>query len=178
MDKGDKKVLNKSIMVLLIVIVAFVIVLVLAGKKGSKTDGFGGSMTQREQVDTSGNLKQEIINIDNNLLVARVADSEESRKKGLAGTHFLNENSGMWFVFEEADAHGFWMKDMKNPIDIAWVDSFGQIVHMEENLQPETYPQVFTPPVPAQYVLEVSAGYFERNEIEVGDSIFVTPIEP
>lgn len=176
MNKGDKKVLNKSITILLILVAVFIVVVLVSGKNANKVDNYGEAVTKIPR-DTSSSLKQAIVSIDNNLLVARVADSEASREKGLSGTHFLNEKSGMWFVFEEADQHGFWMKDTKIPLDIIWVDSFGTIVHMEENIRPESYPKVYTPPVPAQYVLEVMAGYADRNDIEIGDSIFVTPLE-
>lgn len=181
MNTGDRKVMNRAVLVLLIVVAAFVLLLLVAGKNGTKSDDFGQGMTtdtNTNKKDPSENLKQAVINIDNNLLVARVADSESARERGMSGTHFLNEQSGMWFVFEEADQHGFWMKDTKFALDIAWVDSFGVIVHMEQNIKPETYPKIFTPPVPAQYVLEVSSGYFERNDIKIGDTIHVTPIKP
>ena len=174
MNSGDKKILNKSIVILLIVVAAFVIVLIIAGKNGTKMDTFTGNVGQNDISE----MKKAIIKIDNKHLVAAVADREETRALGLSGTHFLNEQSGMWFVFEEADKHGFWMKDTKFALDIIWVDSSGKIVHMEENVQPESYPKVFTPPVPAQYVLEVGAGYAERNDIKIGDTINVTPIAP
>ncbi len=174
MDKGDRKVLNKSIGVLLIVVAVFVILLLVAGKKGTKVGNFAGNLGQSAQEVANG---QAIVNIGGKQLVAQVADSPAKREKGLSGTNFLNEKSGMLFVFEEVGDHGFWMKDMKIPISIIWTDEFGTIVHIEENVQPESYPKVFTSPVPAKYVLEVSAGYTERNEIEVGDMILVTPIQ-
>ena len=53
--------------------------------------------------------------------------------QGLAVKNQLKENEAMLFVFEKPGKHSFWMKDMKFPIDIIWLDSTGKIVHIEEN---------------------------------------------
>jgi len=41
---------------------------------------------------------------------------------------------------------------------MVWLNSDKQVVHIEENVAPETYPELFCPDEPAQYVLEVEAG--------------------
>ena len=56
--------------------------------------------------------------------------------KGLAVKNQLKENEAMLLVFEESAKHSFWMKDMKFPIDILWLDSDGKVVNIEHNLQP------------------------------------------
>jgi len=101
----------------------------------------------------------------------RVVDNPEERAKGLSGTEILGEKEGMFFVFEEEDKYGIWMKDMKYPIDIIWFDSYGSIVHIEEKVSPNTYPKVFKPTVKSKYVLEVNSGFVEKNNIKVGDTI-------
>ena len=82
--------------------------------------------------------------------------------KGLSVKNQLKENEGMLFVFEEPARYSFWMKDMKFPIGIMWLDSNGKIVHIEENLEP--CPLVFVcpsyaPNADSQYVLETVAGF-------------------
>ena len=166
MEKGDKKVLNRSIMILLGLIALFVIVLLIAGKKGTKLDNFAETVT-----------KQAIVNVNGTNLVASVANTPLEHKRGLSGTHSLNGSNGMLFVFEEADEHGFWMKDMDYAIDIVWVDENNQVVDIKENVSPDTYPMVFKPSAPAKYVLEVMAGWVSQNSVEIGDNIMVTDIE-
>jgi uncharacterized membrane protein (UPF0127 family) len=94
--------------------------------------------------------------------------------KGLAVKNQLKENEAMLFVFEDSAKHSFWMKDMKFPIDIIWLDSDGKIVHIEENLEP--CPLVFVcpsyaPNADSQYVLETVAGFTQRHNISVGTNI-------
>ena len=74
----------------------------------------------------------------------------------------------MLFVFAEADRYGFWMKDMLFSIDMFWLDDKGQVVHLEEDVSPETYPDVFYPMVPARFVLETNAGFALEHSITIG----------
>lgn len=63
------------------------------------------------------------------------------------------------------------MKDMRFPLDIIWFNSSRQMVYAEKGLQPcgpENCP-IYTPPVKAMYVLEVSAGFVAAHNISRGD---------
>lgn len=165
MESKDKKVLHRSLLVLLAVVALFVLVLIFTKQKGTPLDSFAETFTG-----------QAIVNVNGANLVAAVADTPWEREKGLSGSTSLNDKSAMFFVFEEADEHGFWMKDMNMPIDIIWIDESNRIVDIRENISPDTYPQVFKPSAPAKYVLEVNAGYVDRNGIAIGDTIMVTDI--
>jgi uncharacterized protein len=98
-----------------------------------------------------------------------VADTEQKRVRGLSGVEILEANDGMFFVFQKNDLWGIWMKEMKIPIDIIWLDENMRVVHIEEKVSPESFPKVFTPSQFARYVLEVSSGTVERVGIKVGD---------
>lgn len=100
------------------------------------------------------------------------ASTPDARNRGLSVVDALKENEGMWFVFDTEETHGFWMKDMKFSIDIIWVNAEMKVVHIEKNIAPETFPQVYESEVPARYVLELGAGRAEQIGIKVGD--FVT----
>ncbi len=113
------------------------------------------------------------IRIENIEMQASVANDTETRTKGLSGTPYLPEGVVKLFVFEESQEWGFWMKDMKYPIDIIWVDATGKIVHIEESISPATYPMSFVPHKPARYVVETVAGFVEQNKIEVGDTVII-----
>lgn len=100
-----------------------------------------------------------------------VAKTFAERKKGLSGSDPLTGNEGMLFIFDSSEQHGFWMKDMKYSIDIIWIDDLLQVVHIENDVSPNTYPEVFYPDVPARYAVEVRAGFSDANGLELGDTV-------
>lgn len=99
-----------------------------------------------------------------------VADTDTEREKGLSGREKLTENEGLLFIFEKEGNYDFWMKDMNFPIDIAWLDKDKKIIHIEKNILPETYPEIFNSSGKSLYVLETVAGFFENSKIKIGDS--------
>lgn len=155
--------MNRAILALLVVVAAFVLLILIAGKKGTKINTMSDTLTE-----------QAILNVDGKHLVAAVANTPREREQGLSGTHFLNSGNGMFFVFEEADEHGFWMKDMDESIDIVWIDADNRIVDIEPNVSPDTYPTIFKPDAPAKYVLEVLAGWTTENEVDIGDTVIIS----
>lgn len=97
-----------------------------------------------------------------------VAETLVEKKRGLSDKGELKENEGMLFIFDEPDKHGFWMKDMKFSIDIVWIQD-NQIVFIEKNVSPDTYPTMFYPSKPANLVLELPGGFCDAHSISVGD---------
>ena len=106
-------------------------------------------------------------------MYASVANTDVLRTKGLSGTPSLPADIAKVFVFESSSKYGFWMKDMNYPIDIVWVDETGEVVHIESNVSPDTYPKSFAPTKPARVVIEVVAGVASLAEVKVGDRIDV-----
>jgi hypothetical protein len=109
--------------------------------------------------------------------------SRERRRLGLGGRETLADDEGMLFVFPRPESQRFWMYDCLMDIDIAYVDPIGYVtaVHTmrkepprgpdEEELDYQArlpgYPSVY----PAQFVIELAPGMFERLGIEAGDRI-------
>ncbi len=116
----------------------------------------------------SGQTK--VILCDTEVLVD-IADTDALREKGLSGRNTLKEGTGMLFVFETADRYGIWMKDMKFPIDIIWIDEAMHIVSIETKVAPSTYPAVFKPTVASTYVLELPSGFSSAHNLMVGGKI-------
>lgn len=106
--------------------------------------------------------------INNSRIEVTVADSEAERTKGLSGSPQLKDGTGMLFVFDEPSYYGIWMKDMNYPIDIIWLDEDRKIVHIQEYAEPSSYPRVFTPQVPAKYVLEMPVGSVKSYGMNYG----------
>ncbi|HEV2876636.1 MAG TPA: DUF192 domain-containing protein [Nitrososphaeraceae archaeon] len=111
------------------------------------------------------------VSIEGFELSAEIPVTGELMSKGLSVKNQLRENESMLFVFEEPLRHTFWMKDMKFPIDIIWLDSNGKIVHIEENLMPCPFVLIcpsYAPNADSQYVLETIAGFAQRHNISLG----------
>ncbi len=88
----------------------------------------------------------------------------------------LPQDKGMLFVFEKEKIHPFWMKNMRFPLDIIWLDANKKIVDIYQNAQPckETCDSII-PKSAATFVLEVNAGFVEKNKIKVGDRFEFLP---
>lgn len=98
------------------------------------------------------------LQISGKMLKVEVAATEAAREQGLSGRAGLEAGHGMLFIFPESGLYGFWMKDMKFPIDVVWLDEDKKVIDIARNLQPSSFPQVFYPPVPVKYVLETNPG--------------------
>ena len=116
------------------------------------------------------------VKIDKKTVRVALADTPDKRTKGLSGTTLLAEDQGMLFVFESQDTYpSFWMKDMLIPIDIIWIND-GKIAKIDKNIPspvagtPEASLKLYRPDKPVDYVLEVNAGFSDKNNLEVGDS--------
>lgn len=110
-------------------------------------------------------------------IIIEIAKTPAEMATGLGFRDSLEKDAGMLFVFEEKTTPGFWMKNMKFPIDIVWI-SGDTVVGVSENIQPpsgaaEENLTVYSPPEPVNYVLEVNAGFAAENEIKAGDKISI-----
>lgn len=126
------------------------------------------------------NVKQEINNIKyikiaNKILKVELAETEEEQIKGLSGRQKIENGTGMLFVFKKPSVNYFWMKDMNFPIDIIWIDENFQIINIEKNVKPESYPATFGPKEDSKYVLEVEALFSEKNNLKLGEKVEFLP---
>jgi uncharacterized membrane protein (UPF0127 family) len=106
-------------------------------------------------------------------VVAELALSGEQRAKGLMFRDDIAANRGMLFIFEDEAIHSFWMRNVKFPIDILWLDREKRIVHMAKQVPPckrDPCP-TYSPVRPSVYVLELRAGRSEQLGIRIGDRI-------
>jgi len=130
--------------------------------------------------------KLDIVTINGKDIKVELALTQSQREKGLSGRNYLDKNSGMLFVFPQAGNHSFWMKDTLIPLDIIWLaPSLGSRARLESEvegmyrivdmttLQPQTFNNIpqYTPKSPAEYVLEVNAGFAAENNIKLGDEV-------
>ena len=111
------------------------------------------------------------VQINNATVDVEIVSSAEAQMMGLSGRDFLAENTGMLFVHNKSDRHSIWMKDMLFDIDVIWIDENGEIVWMIEDMKPSSYPKTFIPEVDAKYVLEVNAGFVDKNGVDSGTKV-------
>jgi uncharacterized membrane protein (UPF0127 family) len=110
------------------------------------------------------------VKIASGVFNVRLATTNEARQQGLSGVTSLDPNSGLLMVFDSDDFWGIWMKDMKIPLDIVWLNSEKQVVYIVTNASPSLgTSKTFTPSDTARYVLEVPAGTVKNAGIKTGD---------
>lgn len=119
----------------------------------------------------SVNHRKAPISIGGQIVFARVADDEDSRRKGLSGSSPLGEKEGMLFIFDTPSRWGMWMREMKYSLDIIWMDGEKRIVYIAENVSPDTYPKAFLPDKDALYVLELPAGFVDKHNVSLGNVV-------
>jgi uncharacterized membrane protein (UPF0127 family) len=112
--------------------------------------------------------------VDNYKILVDIAITDKQVQEGLAIKNSLNENEAMLFFLGEPEKASFWMKNMKFPIDIIWLNENFSIVHMEHELEPckSTFDcKSYTPNAEALYVLETINGFAKKHNLEIGDKI-------
>lgn len=109
------------------------------------------------------------IYIGSSAISVTVADDEAERIQGLSGVTSLREREGKLFIFDTGGRFGIWMKEMKMPLDIIWIDKNLKIIHIAENITPDTFPEVFAPESDARFVLEMNAHFVSSLRVKVGD---------
>ncbi len=117
--------------------------------------------------------KEQTLLIGNTQLRVAVADEPHERSQGLSGVTSLAANEGMLFIFDRDDNWSMWMKDMEIPIDMLWVNNSYQVVHIEEDVKPETFPEAFSAGEPVRFVIETPAFFTRNNNIVVGDIVYI-----
>ena len=113
-----------------------------------------------------------LVRIGSLVINAEVVSTSALRTRGLSGRASLLEGKGMLFVFLEEGNWGIWMKEMQFPLDIVWAKKDGTITTIVHDVATSTYPEVFYPrTADAYYVLEIPAGYAEKQQIAEGMKI-------
>ncbi|HEC32697.1 MAG TPA: DUF192 domain-containing protein [Candidatus Kaiserbacteria bacterium] len=123
---------------------------------------------KNDTVNTVFEMPLQTISIGSAVINVAIADNQKTRRKGLSGLPSLPLDSGLFFVFRDSGKHGIWMKDMKFPIDIIWLNEQLQVIDIHQNISQDTYPETFRPRIPAKFVLEVDAGFSLKYDVKVG----------
>lgn len=130
-----------------------------------------GNMGSEPQFVKQGELsfldanKKEIKKID-----IELAETEQKRMQGLMFRSYMGPDQGMFFIFDRQTPQAFWMENTKISLDIMYIDKDLKIVSIAKNTVPFSR-QSIPSKSPAQYVLEVNAGYADAYNIKEGDYV-------
>ncbi|MDO8612612.1 MAG: DUF192 domain-containing protein [Dehalococcoidia bacterium] len=102
-------------------------------------------------------------------LTVELAVTPGERSRGLMFRESLAEERGMLFVFAQETKAGFWMKNTKIPLSIAFIASDGLILETQD-MEPLSE-ELHTPARAYRYALEVNQGWFERHGLGLGDRV-------
>jgi uncharacterized membrane protein (UPF0127 family) len=109
------------------------------------------------------------LRIKGHRVVAEVAATEATRTTGLMNRFSLQPDHGMLFVFKEAQPQAFWMKNTYVPLSIAFIDSDGRILNIDD-MAPQTE-NTHPSRGRALYALEMKKGWFAQRAIKAGESV-------
>ena len=111
------------------------------------------------------------VRLGSSVFNVQLATTEPAREQGLSGVEKLAKNGGLLLVYEKVGIHGIWMKDMKLPIDIIWMNSEKKVIYIVTDASPELdITKTYLPKSPAKYVLEIPAGAAKKSAIKIGDT--------
>jgi uncharacterized protein len=148
-------------------IAVFLLALLLAGCGSSDTS----ASQQAESTGSASGPRTLTIDSGGEEVEVRVeiADSPDEQAKGLMNRTALGEDRGMLFVFPDEEVRSFWMKNTLIPLSIAYMDSEGRIVDIQDMKPLDDEEPHYISAEPAQYALEVNKGFFDEHGVKVGD---------
>ena len=114
----------------------------------------------------------EISSSEDILNSVEIARSLDEIERGLMYRNELCDKCGMLFVFPVSRQQSFWMKNTKISLDIIFIDENGIILNIAKNTTPFSTDSVLSEGS-AKYVLEVNAGFSEKNNLKKGNKIDV-----
>lgn len=103
-------------------------------------------------------------------LDVEIADEDWEISQGLMYRSKMASNAGMLFIFPDVEERSFWMKNTIIPLDIIFVGPDKRIVTIQKYTTPFSEQSVPSYK-PAQYVVEVNAGYSDANGLKEGDLV-------
>jgi uncharacterized membrane protein (UPF0127 family) len=101
----------------------------------------------------------------------QLATTAAQQETGLVGRPSMPAGSGLLFVYTSTVDRCFWMKGMRFALDLIWLSSQDEVVSVQSDLSPRTYPSSYCSV--AQDVLELNAGQARAAGIKVDDLLSI-----
>jgi len=164
---SSKKPIEKKYYAIAGVLIAAIIILfVFPGILNKENSEEVYYMFQKEGeliISDSTNVRKAAIDIE-------IADTDYERQLGLMKRLSMNEKQGMLFIFPVEERQSFWMRNTLISLDMIFINSNKKIITIHKNtkvLSEQSYPST----APAQFVLEVKAGFTDKYNIQIEDKI-------
>lgn len=125
-------------------------------------------MGEENRVTPSAGTKVGILTAGKIQVRVEIAETDNELELGLGNRDTIADDAGMLFILGGPDLSGIWMKDMRFPLDILWLDEAFRVVDMRENIAVETYPEIFYSKKPAWYVVEMKGKATAKQGITIG----------
>lgn len=110
-------------------------------------------------------------------LKIEIANTDSEHAQGLMHRKKLENDQGMLFVFKDERARSFWMKNTFIDLDILFFDQKQLLVEQVTLLGVKSEMQLqipqYTSQKPAQYVLEVPAGWSLKHKLKMGSKFIL-----
>lgn len=112
---------------------------------------------------------------DKTCFQSELADTLEERTVGLMYREQLDEDKGMFFVFDESKIWGFWMKNTYIPLDMIWISEDFKVVYIAHAVPCLNETCIsYRPDKEAKYVLEINSGMTDKYNITLGQKVFLS----
>jgi uncharacterized membrane protein (UPF0127 family) len=151
-------------------------VVITVGGLLSKTNNSGEFLARLVQQTMQVNRQTSTVIIGGHTFKVEIARTQEERAIGLTKYESLPEDFGMLFILPNDSEPAFWMKGMKFPIDIIWINN-NKVVKIDSNLPPaprdlpdQQIPK-YLPGQPVDLVLEIAGNEAAKKGIKVGDNV-------
>ena len=144
-------------------LVALVIVNALTGLAGPAPHAQAQAVCRADTVHLRGPWGQARFSVE-------IADTPETRARGLMHRESLPRSAGMLFIFDRPDRAVFWMENTLIPLDMLFIGPAGIVQH----LHPQARPLDRTPIDGGEdvlMVLEINGGLSDRLGITPGSEI-------
>lgn len=109
------------------------------------------------------------------ILQLEIADTVHARERGLSGRPALPKGHGMLFVFDKSGIYPFWMREMKFPLDIVWINHgiVQELVRLDPPAHATLAPEWHIPTHAADRVLELNVGVAQRLGLARGVKVLL-----
>jgi hypothetical protein len=103
-------------------------------------------------------------------IMAEIAATQRELATGMMHRKEMGENEGMLFIMPFPQRASFYMRNTHVPLSVAYIDTEGTILEIHD-LQPLNEEPVPSKSERIHFVLETKQGWFDRNQISIGNVI-------
>jgi len=149
----------------LILVAVFLFIYIIPNLTSATPDETEYTFMKEGTLTFTDSLNHPITKID-----LEISSSDYDTQLGLMFRKSMEMNQGMLFIFPELEIRSFWMRNTYISLDMIFVNADKKIVTIHKNTKILS-DQSYSSSEPAQYVVEVSAGFADKYALKYGDKI-------